>query len=67
VARAGYRGFQKRRREIIPGVIPWALARSAAFTPRPLMLLIVEMLQKSRMPKPPAPARRAETLQPRVS
>jgi len=50
VARAGYAGFQGRKRVVIPGFIPWFLAKAAGITPRPLMLFIAETLQKSRAP-----------------
>jgi short-subunit dehydrogenase len=35
VAQAGFEGFQRRRPVVIPGAANAAMARSAAFTPRP--------------------------------
>ena len=47
VAQAGYDGFQKNRRVVIPGVRNAVLARSAAFSPRPILLSLVRYLQSA--------------------
>lgn len=46
VAQAGFDGFQKRRAVVIPGASNVVMARSAAFTPRPVLLRVVEALQR---------------------
>jgi hypothetical protein len=47
VAQAGYDGFQKNRRVVIPGVHNALLARSVAFSPRPMVLSLVRYLQSA--------------------
>lgn len=48
VARAGFAGFRRRRAVVIPGLPNAVMAASAPLTPRPLLLRIVETLQKKR-------------------
>lgn len=46
VADAGYRAMQQGRRECIPGMMNWLLAKGGAFTPRPLLLAIAKFLTR---------------------
>ncbi len=48
VAQAGYDGFAAKKAVVIPGAMNQVLARSAAFTPRLLLLSAIENLQKKR-------------------
>jgi short-subunit dehydrogenase len=48
VAQAGFEGFQRRRSVVIPGVSNQLMARSAPFTPRAVLLSVVEQLQKKK-------------------
>ena len=47
VARMGYRAFQKNQRVMITGFRNRLLARSAAFSPRPILLSLVRYLQSA--------------------
>jgi hypothetical protein len=49
VARAGFEGFARRRAVVIPGASNAVMARAAPFTPRPVLLSMVEALQKKRL------------------
>jgi hypothetical protein len=49
VAEAGYEGFRKRQAVVIPGASNFAMAKSAALTPRPVLLRVVEYLQKKKV------------------
>mgnify|MGYP002778469814 FL=1 len=49
VARAGFEGFRRRRPVVIPGLSNAVMARSAPLTPRPVLLGVIEALQKKRM------------------
>ena len=48
VARAGFEGFKRRQAVVIPGASNFIMAKSAAFTPRSVLLTVVETLQKKR-------------------
>ena len=48
VAQAGFEGLQRRRPVVIPGASNALMARSAAFTPRGVLLRVVEGLQKKK-------------------
>ena len=48
VAKAGYEGFAQKKAVVIPGAMNAAMARSAAFAPRGVLLSMVETLQKKR-------------------
>jgi short-subunit dehydrogenase len=48
VAQAGLDAFQRRRPVAIPGASNFAMAKSAAFTPRAVLLRVVEGLQKKK-------------------
>lgn len=45
----GYRGFRKRKRIVVPGIVNWLLAFSVRFTPRSLILHLMQTWQR---PKP---------------
>lgn len=48
VAKAGFEGFVRKQAVVIPGATNFIMAKSAALTPRPLLLRIVETLQKKK-------------------
>jgi short-subunit dehydrogenase len=48
VAAAGFQGFIAKKAVVIPGMMNAVMARGAPFTPRPLLLSMVERLQKKR-------------------
>ena len=52
VADAGVRAFHARRAVVIPGRMEQLMARSAAFAPRPVLLSMVEQLQRRRTTDP---------------
>lgn len=51
VARAAYDGFVARKAVVIPGAVNFLMAKSAGLTPRPVLLAMVEMLQRKGSPK----------------
>jgi short-subunit dehydrogenase len=48
VAAAGFQGFLAGKAVVIPGVVNAVMARGAPFAPRPVLLSMVERLQKKR-------------------
>jgi uncharacterized protein len=48
VAKAGFEGFRRRKAVVIPGLSNAVMAKSAPFTPRPVLLGIVETLQRKK-------------------
>lgn len=50
VARAGYRAFKHKKPVVIPGSANFFMAKSAAFTPRPVLLSMVDLMQKKGAP-----------------
>ena len=52
VAEAGWRGFAHGKRVVIPGLVNKIGAFSAPFTPRPILLNMVAMLQANRRKAP---------------
>jgi short-subunit dehydrogenase len=48
VARAGFNAFRRKKAVVIPGAMNAAMAKSAPFTPRGVLLSMVETLQKKR-------------------
>lgn len=50
VARAGFRAFKARKPVVIPGAMNFMMAKSAALTPRPVLLSVVELMQKKGAP-----------------
>lgn len=46
VAEIAYNGWFKKKKVIIPGFLNWVLAKSAPFTPRPLVLYIASRLNQ---------------------
>jgi short-subunit dehydrogenase len=48
VAEAGYRGFIEQKAVVIPGLLNTIMAKSASFAPRPILLSMIEQLQKKR-------------------
>lgn len=52
VAEAGWRGFVRGKRVVIPGLVNKVGAFSARFTPRPMLLNMVAMLQANRRKAP---------------
>lgn len=49
VCDAAYRGVRRRRRIIVPGIVNWLLAFSVRFTPR---ILILHLMDRWQRPKP---------------
>lgn len=49
VAQAGFDGFRRRRSVVVPGLANAMAARAAPFTPRPLLLRVVEALQRKKL------------------
>jgi hypothetical protein len=49
VAKEGFDGFRRGRAVVIPGASNFMMAKSAALTPRPVLLRVVEMLQRKKM------------------
>lgn len=50
VARAGFRAFKSRKPVVIPGSANFLMAKSAALTPRPVLLSMVDLMQKKGAP-----------------
>ena len=50
VARAGFNAFRAKKPVVIPGATNFLMAKSAALTPRPVLLAVVEMMQKKGAP-----------------
>ncbi len=48
VARAGFKGFKARKAVVIPGATNFLMAKSAAVTPRPVLLSVVDLMQKKK-------------------
>jgi short-subunit dehydrogenase len=48
VCDVGYRGFRRRKRIVIPGLLNWILAFSVRFTPRLLILHLMHTWQRPR-------------------
>lgn len=51
VAQAGFRAFRARKPVVIPGATNFLMAKSAALTPRPVLLATVEMMQRKGAPQ----------------
>jgi short-subunit dehydrogenase len=50
VSRAGYEGFRARKGVVIPGAANFLMAKSVGLTPRPVLLAMVDMLQRKGAP-----------------
>ena len=48
VAKHAIRSMLARKRVAIPGFMNWLVAKSVAFTPRPLVLFLAKMLNQPR-------------------
>ena len=46
VSRAAYQGFMAKKAVVIPGAANFMMAKSVALTPRPVVMAMVEMLQR---------------------
>jgi short-subunit dehydrogenase len=51
VAKAGFDAFAARKGVVIPGAVNFLMAKSAGLTPRPVLLAMVDMLQKKGPPR----------------